>query len=158
MLGSFSLHVKSPYEKKRSAARASHFLVQFFDVHCMTSTTWEFLIYFTFHGGREHTTTNFLFYLEFGYSPFFQIKRTDNSRKIAYICLAWDQAPQWGKKAKKRGQIRKISASEAIRAGSRTPPPPPPPVEPPLSGYLLRGYPLLSGQYSKSRNNCRKEW
>ena len=27
--------------------------------------------------------------------------------------LAWDQVPQWGKKAKKRGQIGKISASEA---------------------------------------------
>ena len=30
--------------------------------------------------------------------------------------LTWDQAPQGGKKAKKRGQIEKISASEASRA------------------------------------------
>ena len=26
--------------------------------------------------------------------------------------VAWDQAPQWGKKAKKRGHMGKISASE----------------------------------------------
>ena len=153
MLGSFSLHVKSPYEKKRSAARASHFLVQFFDVHCMTSTTWEFLIYFTFHGGREHTTTNSLFYFEFGYSPFFQIKRTDNSRKIAYICLA-----AVGEKCKKTRSNKKNICERSYPSGVTPLPPPPTPVEPPLSGYLLRGYPLLSGQYSKSRNNCRKEW
>ena len=31
-------------------------------------------------------------------------------------------------------------------------------VEPPLSGHLLDGHPLLSGQLSKSQNNCTKEW
>ena len=30
--------------------------------------------------------------------------------------VAWDQAWQWGEKAKKRGQIGKISASEASGA------------------------------------------
>ena len=33
--------------------------------------------------------------------------------------VAWDQAWQWGKKVKKRGQIGKISASEASGAVSR---------------------------------------
>ena len=32
--------------------------------------------------------------------------------------VAWDQAWQWGKKVKKRGQIGKISASEARGAVS----------------------------------------
>ena len=31
-------------------------------------------------------------------------------------------------------------------------------VEPPLSGHLWNGHPLLSGQLSKSQNNCTKEW
>ena len=31
-------------------------------------------------------------------------------------------------------------------------------VEPPLSGHLLDGHPLLSSQLSKSQNNCTKEW
>ena len=31
-------------------------------------------------------------------------------------------------------------------------------VEPPLTGHLWNGYPLLSGQLSKSQNNCTKEW
>ena len=36
--------------------------------------------------------------------------RTTSS--LTSFCLAWDQAAQWEKKAKKRGQIGKISASE----------------------------------------------
>ena len=29
---------------------------------------------------------------------------------------------------------------------------------PPLSGHLWNGHPLLGGQLSKSQNNCTKEW
>ena len=31
-------------------------------------------------------------------------------------------------------------------------------VEPPLSGHLWNGHPLLRGQLLKSQNNCTKEW
>ena len=44
------------------------------------------------------------------------IKVTPTSRVKVAFELAWDQAPQCGKKAKKRGQIEKISAREASRA------------------------------------------
>ena len=44
------------------------------------------------------------------------IKVTPTSRVKVAFELAWDQAPPCGKKAKKRGQIEKISAREASRA------------------------------------------
>ena len=44
------------------------------------------------------------------------IKMTPTSRVKMAFELAWDQVPQCGKKAKKRGQINKISAREASRA------------------------------------------
>ena len=37
-------------------------------------------------------------------------------KKDLGLQLAWDQAPHWGEKGKKRGQIGKISASEISRA------------------------------------------
>ena len=45
------------FMSKKSSARASRFLVHFFDVHCTATTTSNA----TFHGGRERTSTNFPF-------------------------------------------------------------------------------------------------
>ena len=43
-----------------SSARASRFLVHFFDVHCTTVKPPNA----SFYGGSEHTTTNFPFFLK----------------------------------------------------------------------------------------------
>ena len=47
------------YEQNNCSARASRFLVHFFDVYC-TTTTWK-PTNATSNGGRGNTTTNFLF-------------------------------------------------------------------------------------------------
>ena len=52
------------------------------------------------------------------YAPIFKYNLWHTSLKN-WSRLAWDQAPQWGEKGQKgRGQIGKISASEASRAVS----------------------------------------
>ena len=61
----------------------------------------------------RHVTAKPLFLDETRFEVFLLLLAPDLSSRII---LAWDQPLQWGEKGKKRGQTRKISASEASPA------------------------------------------
>ena len=70
------------YEQNNCSARASCFLVHFFDVHC-TTTTWK-PSNEAFCGGRGNTTTNFPFYIWTWTKPLrIQLQETE----VAYIWI-----------------------------------------------------------------------
>ena len=70
------------YEQNNCSARASRFLIHFFDVYC-TTTTWK-PPNATFCGGRGHTTTHFPFSIWTWIKP---LRIQLHWRKVAYIWI-----------------------------------------------------------------------
>ena len=70
------------YEQNNCSTRALRFLVNFFDVHC-TTTTWK-PPNATFCGGRGHTTTHFPFSIWTWINP---LRIQLHWRKVAYIWI-----------------------------------------------------------------------
>ena len=70
------------YEQNNCSARASRFLVNFFDVHC-TTTTWK-PSNAAFCGGRGNTTTNFPFSIWTWTKP---LRIEPQETEVAYIWI-----------------------------------------------------------------------